>query len=93
MKEMDQRINAQVSHLTYERPSSPEQKLGGYEMLRVKEAIDRGVKLFAHALAPEYEGLWIPPVPSKWRIEFDGTLCATNQTTSISVIILGGAVR
>jgi hypothetical protein len=89
MREMDQRINAQVSHLTYERRSSPEQKLGGYEMLRVKQAIDRGIKLFEQALAPEYKEMWSTRIPSKW-IEVDGTLCATNQTTTTGIIIVGG---
>ena len=88
MKEMDELINAEITHLTYERKSSPEEKIGGYDMLRVKQTIDREIKRFEQALA-EYKSMWVPRVPSEW-LEVDGTLCATNQTTFTETMIKVG---
>ena len=86
MKEMDQRTNAGVSHLLYERKTQQGEKLNGYDMLRVKEHIEREIKRFEAALSPDYKKIW-DVRPAGGRIETDSWLCATNATTSISVSI------
>ena len=58
MRVMDQRINAWVSHLLYNRESQPEERLDGYDMLRVREAIDREMQQFQKHLLPDYEAIW-----------------------------------
>jgi hypothetical protein len=46
-------INEQICHLKYERVSNPQEKLGGYDLQRTKEAIDRAQKKFYSELRPD----------------------------------------
>ena len=80
MKTLDQEINAQISHLTYDRKTIEHEKLGGYQMLRVKQSIDRETKRFQELLKPEYRAIWVPRVPSEW-IETPSIMSATNTST------------
>jgi hypothetical protein len=90
MRDMDRRINAGVSHLVYERKSQPEEKLGGYDMLRVKEHIDREIKLFERALLPEYAEIWVPRAPSNWiRTEFSLSSTSSSVSTTSTVLSFG----
>jgi hypothetical protein len=90
MKEMDKRINEGVTHLLYERAELEKIKLNGYDMLRVKEHIDREISRFEKEMNPEYRSVWVPRNPSKWVVADDQTLTATNSTTSTSLLIGGG---
>jgi len=85
MGALDTKINEQICHLLYERTSSPSQKLEGYTMLRVKQAIDRAVKSFENKLTPENKSIWkVRPEPSQW-IEANGIpQSATNTGTFLS---------
>jgi hypothetical protein len=86
MKVLDQKINAQVSHLTYERKMPlPNEKLGEYDMLRMKQTIDREIKRFEASMKPEYKALWRPRTPSEW-IAVSAELLATNETSTFKVI-------
>jgi len=86
MGEMNQRINAAVSHLLYERKDQTEQKLGGYDMLRVKQAIDREIENFEKALLPKYRDIWIVRNPRKW-IKLHGQLSSSSSySTHVSMM-------
>jgi hypothetical protein len=85
LKSLDQEINAQVSHLTYDRKAIEHEKLGGHQMLRVKQSIDREMKRFQERLKPEYRTIWVPRVPSEW-IETTTTMNATNTSTVARLI-------
>jgi hypothetical protein len=79
MKEsIDDEVNIQISHLQYERKSSPQEKLGGYDMAWVKAAIDSHIKRFEKHLLPRYQPFWVTRTPSA-PPHFDGE--ARNTTT------------
>jgi hypothetical protein len=83
MKSMDQRINAAVSHLLYERKTTPEDKLGGYDMLRVKECIDREIEQFEKAMLEEYRAIWTKRNPTKWIPVMDQVTSTSSHTASV----------
>jgi hypothetical protein len=64
MKDFRDPINDQISHLRYERASAV--KLDGYEMLRVKQAIDREVLKFQDKLEDKYKSVWSTRTPTAW---------------------------
>src|SRR5262245_5338069 len=74
-------VNKQISHLTYERVDAPEGKLGGQEMLLVKQAIDAEIRRLEESLEDRYRELWVPRRPSEW-IEAGTDPAATDQVTS-----------
>ncbi len=51
-------INEQICHLKYERVTSPDEKLGGYDLQRVKESIDRALNKFQGLLTDEARRVW-----------------------------------
>lgn len=61
-------INEQVCHLKYERVSSPDEKLGGYDVERVKDAIDRALRKFESLLTPEAQKIWRKREPRNLRL-------------------------
>lgn len=86
MQEIYDKINLGITHLLYGRKSEQGEKLGGYDMLRVKEHIDREIKRFENCLLPEFKQIWSPRTSKDW-IVVDGTLSATNFTTSDSLLL------
>ena len=86
MKSMDQRINAQISHLTYERKSSAAEKLDGFAMLRAKRAIDSEIRRFEEHMLPEYREVWTPRKPSQGSTVDAATVFASQPTTSTASI-------
>jgi hypothetical protein len=88
MKEMLDRINNAVTHLQYGRPSSvPEGKLGGYEMSRVKETIDREISRFEKHLKSEYLNVWTPRTGSPAWVSTLPVLNSTSTMTMVSLTI------
>ena len=83
MKTIDQRINAAVSHLLYERKTATEEKLGGYDMLRVKECIDREIEQFEKGMLKEYRAIWTKRNPTKWIRVDDNVTSTSSHTTSV----------
>jgi hypothetical protein len=51
-------INSQVCHLRYERTSNVPEKLDGFDIQRVKTALDRDITKFTRHLTPESRKLW-----------------------------------
>jgi hypothetical protein len=88
MREIDQRINAGVSHLLYERKTRTEDKLAWHDMLRVKQHVDREINSFEATLLPAYRAVWVPRVPSDW-IEVGSLMSSTNSTTSVTTMLAG----
>lgn len=84
MNSIDDLVNAQISHLTYERRSAPEEKLGGYDMLRVKRAIDSEIKRFESHLENSYRECWVQrPLTANIRSD-DDRKYRTNHSTTIA---------
>jgi hypothetical protein len=88
--ELPDRINEQICHLKYERESEPGQKLGGYDMLRVKQAIDREIRRFEQHLTAESRAIWRPrrQLETKRALPHDLIL---DSTTSTVVKTIGSA--
>ena len=57
-------INEQICHLKYERVSIPDEKLGGYDLQRVKDTIDRAMKKFQGMLTTEARVVWVDRTPT-----------------------------
>jgi hypothetical protein len=86
MRTLDTEINEQICHLRYDREKSDLQKLSGWDMLRVKQTIDREIKNFEQALTPESRAIWIARNPSGW-VSTEGLPSCTNTTrATLSVI-------
>jgi hypothetical protein len=89
MREIDQRINAGVTHLLYERKRLPVDKLGGFDMQRVKDAIERGMRGFETTLLPEFRAIWVPrPAPDTIYV-LDQVSSTSSDTTSMTIITYG----
>jgi len=54
-------INNQITHLQYDRPSTPEGKLNIHRMAHVKGAIEKAVKLFEADMTDDAKAIWKPP--------------------------------
>lgn len=74
---LDDKMNIQISHLQYERPSSTDGKLGGYDMGRFREAINRAVKLFEEKMHANAREIWIVRNPPAY-VQATGPAAATN---------------
>lgn len=90
-------INEQVCHLKYERVSVTDEKLGGYDLQRVKESIDRAMKKFQGMLTPEARAVWVDRIPTLTLgpsvVEVSSAFSTVETTTgsfSGNVVILGG---
>lgn len=81
--ELCDKINEQICHLKYERKTS-DGKLHGYDMLRVKDAIQREMKNFESHLLPECKSFWRPPADVPASIHVDATRSATSFSTMVS---------
>lgn len=85
-------VNVQITHLKYERRSSPQEKLGGYDMIRVKQAIDSQIAQFEQHLLPKYKVHWSRRAPNQHVLVGDtpqstnAKLEVTNQTSPVQPI-------
>lgn len=86
LDELDEKMNIQISHLQYERPTASLEKLGGYDMLRVVQTIERAVQEFERHMTPEARQHWTPrPLKRDYQIEVGGaSACAAFGTTTSS---------
>ena len=86
MGTLDDEINAQVCHLIYERKSSPAEKLDGYQMLRVKQAIDAEIRRFQEQLETPYCKFWTPRQPNQQRgLNVQYTSDSTTSVMTLSM--------
>ena len=52
-------VNGQITHIRYERQTSPQEKLGGHDMTWVRQAIHSEIKRFEqHLLKKRYAPFW-----------------------------------
>lgn len=77
-------INEQICHLQYNRFREPFNKMRGFTMQRVMEAIDRAIELFEQNLKKDFEEIWTAR-PKIQVISVEAVHpSATNQVFSIS---------
>jgi hypothetical protein len=73
-------INYQICHLQYGRASNADEKLGGCEIWRVKDALEREITKFESHLTDEARPLW----EAKPRFTLsDAFLASDTHTTSV----------
>ena len=84
MKTLYDKINQQISHLQYEREKWPQEKLGEWDMLRVKQRIDSEIKCFEASLLSEYRDVWTTRTPSTGAV-VHGSVSATNAILEESI--------
>jgi hypothetical protein len=83
MKELDQTINVQISHLQYDRPALTEDQLNFPAMDRVRGVIAREVEKFQHCILPKYNATWTSRPQIDEEISKEGWLkYASGQTTT-----------
>lgn len=87
------RLNRQVSHLTFDRTSKNEEKLGGKELGELFRLIEQELQIFGKYLRDPYAGKW--PFGDNDKVAVKATasvtnLSATNHTTSVSNSYDGG---
>jgi len=75
-------VNDQITHLRYERKTSPQEKLAGHRMPSVKAMIDSHIQRFEQNLQSKYKPFWSPRAPSAMVVEAAGTLRNDTQTAS-----------
>jgi len=88
-KVLRNRLNRQISHLTYDRTSEKEGKIGPDEQIELFKLIQREIELFGKCLRDPYKASWPFSEASKPTIDVPTNLSATNATTSISSLHLG----
>ena len=86
-EELDTKMNEHISHLQYNRPNSDDGKLGGYEMGRFRDSMNRAVKLFENQLTPKARALWQPRNPAHYIQIKAGPL---STSTAMPIIIQTG---
>jgi hypothetical protein len=84
MRELDQMINVQITHLQYHRPAFTEEQLNFPEMDRVRGVIAREVGKFNHCmLSSKYRDAWTSRPPIDGQISKEGWIkFASGQPTS-----------
>jgi hypothetical protein len=86
--EMNDEINRAFTHLQYGRKSQPQKKPGTFDMLRVKEHIEREIGKFERALTKDYKEAWTPRArPEPIAITSGGLTSATNATTFATLLV------
>jgi hypothetical protein len=90
--ELVARLNRQVAHLTYDRTSQTEGKVGPKEQLELLGLIEQEIEIFANSLREPYRSKWPFKDPS-FRIPAAviQNLSATNHTTSVTSRYVSGA--
>ncbi len=81
------RLNRQISHLTYDRTSQNEEKIGRKEQLELVRLIEQELEIFSGRLREPYASRWPWRDNSESAAKMElpaGPLGATNQTTSPS---------
>jgi len=73
-------VNDQITHLRYERKTSPQEKLAGWNMDVVRPAILSGIEKFEDSLQEQYKPLWV------WRSSHKSQpVLATMVTTTATI--------
>jgi hypothetical protein len=88
MKELDQMINVQISHLQYDRPALTEEQLNFPEMDRVRSVIGREVEKFNRRMSSSsYCDSWTPRPPNDTEIHERGWIgFASGQSAASSEV-------
>ncbi len=89
-KEEDE-INAQVSHLKYERPSTTEEKLNTTKMPNVHEAIHSIIREWERLMKKDYGDIWKKRSPVTLTItntEPGATNMITTSSTSTTLLVV-----
>ena len=60
LEQLDDLVNVQITHLQYDREKTEDKKLGGYDIQRVKETIDRELGWFMTKLTDLFKDHWRP---------------------------------
>jgi hypothetical protein len=80
---LDKTINEQICHLQYARSRNVHDKLGGFEMSRVRESIERAFECFQSNLTTEAAKYWVRRSPT--ALQYSGEpASATNVIQIIS---------
>ena len=88
-KDLVGRLSRQISHLTYDRTSQNEEKIGPKEQLELVRLIEQELEIFGKCLRKPYASRW-PFTRDVAQMEFPAEpLGATNHTTSISTYVGG----
>jgi hypothetical protein len=77
-------INEQICHLKYERVTSPNEKLSGYDYTLAKEAIDRARDKFQSSLTDEARRVWEVQCSPVELAYVTSEASATNEIVIIS---------
>jgi hypothetical protein len=100
MKQLDQMINVQISHLQYDRPALTQEQLDFPEMDRVRGIIAREVQKFERSLLPTYRAIWKPRPQLDERIRDQGWLkfasgqpSASNEVQTLLHVIVPSTSR
>jgi hypothetical protein len=93
LKEIDQLINQQITHLQYDRPAFTEEQLDFNEMFRVRADIQREVERFQKTIIGKYQEFW-KLRPEQKEIDNDVWLkfVASQPTATNVVTMVGGTV-
>lgn len=61
--DVGKKLNTQIAHLTGERTTNPNDKIGLADRCKLLAALEREAQNFATRLAPEFQGMFTPPAP------------------------------
>jgi hypothetical protein len=81
---LEDSINDQICHLHYKRFRDSSNKIDGFTMQRVKEAIERAIVLFESNLKDDFARIWTARPDVKMIDVASADLSATNVIFSIS---------
>jgi hypothetical protein len=94
MRELDQMINVQISHLQYDRPALTKEQLNLPEMDRVRGVIAREIDKFQRCILPKYRGDWKsrPQIDEEigeqgWIKFASGQPTSSNEVQTLSYVI------
>jgi hypothetical protein len=90
-KEFSELVTLHVTHLKLERVTDANEKLGGYDLDRVKEALDRTFKRFLSELSDEAREVWNRPRATQTLV-FDGSLATASSLSTSFTSTLDGPV-
>jgi len=90
-KEFSELVTLQVTHLKLERVIDAKEKLGGYDLDRVKEALDRTSRRFLSELSDEAREVWNRPRTAQ-AIAIDGSLASASLQSVTYTSTLDGPV-
>jgi len=90
-EEFSDLVTMQITHIKLERVIDTNRKLGGYDLDRVKEALDRALKKFQAELNDESREVWNRPPPPPTLI-VDGSLASASSLATTYTSTLDGRI-